>query len=211
MDSKEKRQMLFVQAAALVTTLYALVWSRIRLVQSEQQHISYGPMSKRDEERQVNLRIIYNCNNVECVNMLRMRRTPFFHLCNLLRSRTLLRDIIHSTIEEQVAMFLHVVGHNQKFRVIHQNWRRSIETVSRYFREVLYAIGELRDDMIKPPSTETPLKIRNNYRWYPYFKVTQLSHSILLKNGIDSAYHVTSYCGFYVGLCWGNRWNSYQC
>jgi hypothetical protein len=78
MDSKEKRQMLFVQAAALVTTLYALVWSRIRLVQSEQQHISYGPMSKRDEERQVNLRIIYNCNNVECVNMLRMRRTPFF-------------------------------------------------------------------------------------------------------------------------------------
>jgi hypothetical protein len=56
-------------------------------------------------------------------------------------------------------MFLHVVGHNQRFRVIHQHWRRSVETVSRYFREVLYAIGELRDDMIKPPSIETPLKI----------------------------------------------------
>jgi hypothetical protein len=78
---------------------------------------------------------------------------------------------------------------------------RSIETVSRYFREVLYAIGELRDDMIKPPSTETPLKIKNRHRWYPYFKVTQLSHSMLLKNGIDGAYHVTSYYGFYVGLC----------
>jgi hypothetical protein len=75
---QKRRQMLFVQAAALVTTLYALVWSRIRLVQSEQQHISYGPMSKRYEERQANLRIIYNCNNVECVNMLRMRRAPFF-------------------------------------------------------------------------------------------------------------------------------------
>jgi hypothetical protein len=76
-------------------------------------------MSKRDEERQSNVRIIYNCNVVECVNMLRMRMAPFFHLCNLLRSRTLLRDSIHSTIEEQVAMFLHVVGHNQRFRVIH--------------------------------------------------------------------------------------------
>jgi hypothetical protein len=66
--------------------------------------------------------------------------------------------------------------------VIHQNWRRYVETVSRYFREVLYAIGELRDEMIKPPSVETPLKIRNSHRWYPYFKVTQLSHSMLLKN-----------------------------
>ncbi|KAK3118761.1 hypothetical protein QOZ80_9BG0706670 [Eleusine coracana subsp. coracana] len=44
-------------------------------------------------------------------------------------------------------------------RVIHQTWRRSIETISRYFREVLYAIGELRDEMIKPPTAnEIPLK-----------------------------------------------------
>jgi hypothetical protein len=28
----------------------------------------------------------------------------------------------------------------------------------------LYAIGELRNDMIKPPSADTPLKIRNNHR-----------------------------------------------
>jgi hypothetical protein len=65
-------------------------------------------------------------------------------------------------------MFLHVLGHNQRFRVIHQNWRRFVETVSQYFREVLYAIGKLRNDMMKPPSGETPLKIRNNNRWYPY-------------------------------------------
>jgi hypothetical protein len=31
--------------------------------------------------------------------------------------------------------------------------------------------GEISDEMIKPPSTETPLKIRNSSRWYPYFKV----------------------------------------
>jgi hypothetical protein len=58
-------------------------------------------------------------------------------------------------VEEQVAMFLHVVGHNQRFSVIHQNFRRSMETVIRYFKEVLYAIGELRGEMIRPPSTET--------------------------------------------------------
>jgi hypothetical protein len=85
-------------------------------------------------------------------------------MCNLLRSRNLLRDSIHTSIEEQVAMFLHVVGYNQRFRVIHQNWRRSVETVSRYFKEVMYAIRELRNDMIKPPSADTLLKIRNNHR-----------------------------------------------
>jgi hypothetical protein len=53
--------------------------------------------------------------------MLCMRRAPFFNLCNLLRQRNLLRDNIHSSVEEQIAMFLHVVGHNQRFRVIHQN------------------------------------------------------------------------------------------
>jgi hypothetical protein len=89
----------------------------------------------------------------------------------LLRERNLLRDSIHSSVEEQVATFLHVVGHNQRFRVIHQSWRRTVETVSTYFKEILYATGELRHEMIKPPSSETPLKIRNNSRWYPYFKV----------------------------------------
>jgi hypothetical protein len=85
-------------------------------------------------------------------------------------------------VEEQVAMFLHVVGHNQRFRVIHQTWRRSVETVSRYFKEVLYAIGELRQEMIRPPSSETPLKIRNSHRWYPYFKVLIMPFDVLVPN-----------------------------
>jgi len=133
-------------------------------------------MSAMDEERQKNLDKIYNSNDVECVNMIRMRRAPFFHLCTVLRERNLFRDSIHCCVEEQVAMFLHIVGHNQRFRVIHQNWRRSVETVSRYFKEVLYAIGELRHEMIKAPSNETLLKIKNSSRWFPYFKV--ITHSL---------------------------------
>ncbi|KAL6848265.1 hypothetical protein ACP4OV_022393 [Aristida adscensionis] len=164
--------MLIVHAAALVTTMYAFFVSRIRLSQARRSRpqVTYAPMSSMDIERQANLDKIYNCNDVECVNMLRMRRAPFFHLCDVLRHKNFLTDSIHYTVEEQVAMFLHVVGHNQRFRVIHQNFRRSVETLSRYFREVLFAIGELRSDMIRPPSNETPLKIRNSPRWNPYFK-----------------------------------------
>jgi hypothetical protein len=62
------------------------------------------------------------------------------------------------------------VGHNVRNRVIGLNFDRSGEVVSRYFKRVLHAIGELRDELIRPP-LETPAKIEGNYRWDLYFKV----------------------------------------
>jgi hypothetical protein len=55
---------------------------------------------------------------------------------------------------------------------MHNTFRRSIETISCYFNQVLYAIGELRQEMIKPPSGDIPSKIRYSKRWYLYFKVS---------------------------------------
>jgi hypothetical protein len=106
-----------------------------------------------------------------CVNMLRMNKSRFFRLCKLFRDRCLLEDTVHICVEEQVAMFLHTVGHNVRNRVIATNFGRSRETVSRYFNRVLHAIGELRDDYIRPPLLDTPSKIEGDTRWYPYFKV----------------------------------------
>jgi predicted chitinase len=91
--------------------------------------------------------------------MLRMTKAPFFALCNLFRARSLVCDREGVTIEKQVVMFLHVVGHNQRFRVIHQSFTRSIETVHRHFYQVLYAIGKLRNEMIKSPSTAIHPKV----------------------------------------------------
>ena len=100
-----------------------------------------------------------------------MKRAPFFRLCTLFRERGLLLDSIHTSIEEQVAMFLLVVGHNTRFRALLTTFRRSIEVISRYFKVVLYAVGELRNEMIRPPSTQTHPKILENNRFNPYFKV----------------------------------------
>ena len=69
-------------------------------------------------------------------------------------------------------MFIHVVGHSQRFRVIHNTFRRSMETISRYFKQVTFAIGEFRGEMVRRPSGQTPPKIRGSPRWYPYFKVS---------------------------------------
>jgi hypothetical protein len=52
--------------------------------------VSYGPMLQRDHERIVNLNDIYNKNDVEAVQMLRMRRIPFYELVKRFRERGLM-------------------------------------------------------------------------------------------------------------------------
>ena len=98
-------------------------------------------------------------------------------------------DSVNASVEEQVSMFLHVVGHNQRYRVVHQSFRRSIETMHRHFHQVLYAIGELRSEMIKPPGLEIHPKIFESQRWNPYFKVLYLI-SLVAGLGIISDIHL---------------------
>jgi hypothetical protein len=169
MDPAIAHRRLIAKVVVLVAVMSAWLdaWLRHRLY--ARRSITYGLMHQRDQERQNNPIFIYESTDAECVDLLRMRRAPFMQLCDLFHTRQLLRDSIHNSVEEQVAMFLHVVGHNQRFRVVHMTFRRSIETINRYFREVLYAIGKLRNEMILPPSTATPTKIRDSHRWYPYF------------------------------------------
>ncbi|XP_077242410.1 uncharacterized protein LOC143882915 [Tasmannia lanceolata] len=81
-----------------------------------------------------------------------------------------LEDTIHCKVEEQVAIFLHIVAHNQRVRTIRACASRSRATVSTYFNKVLKAILGMQDFFIKPPTGETPLQIEGNPRWMPYFK-----------------------------------------
>jgi hypothetical protein len=147
MDPAIARQWLIAKAVVLIAVMSVWLDAWLRHLLRTRRSIIYGPMHQRDQERQNNLRFIYESTDVECVDLLRLRRAPFIQLCDLFRTRQLLRDSIHSSVEELVAMFLHVVGHNQRFRVLHMTFSRYIETISRYFREVLYAVGELRNDL----------------------------------------------------------------
>jgi hypothetical protein len=170
MDTNAQHALMARQAAGMVVVMVSFVVNRLRRI-SEEETIPYGPRTEAEKHRQSTLQMMYNYNDVECIAMLRMKRVPFFSLCNLLRSRKLVLETVGCPVEEQVAMFIHVVGHNQRFRVVHQSFRRSIETVSRIFHQVLYVIGELRADMIKPPSTATHPKIMGSHRWFPFLKV----------------------------------------
>jgi hypothetical protein len=149
MDPFESREVMGRQAAALVVVMVSFVTSRLkrRRGECEPNPLLLTLRDEAEKHRQRTLNLIYNSTDVECLSMLRMTRAPFFALCNLFRHRSLVPETKGCTVEEQVAMFLHIVGHNQRFRVIHQSFRWSIEIVHRHFHQVLYAIGELRNEM----------------------------------------------------------------
>ena len=74
-----------------------------------------------------------------------MVNDTFFRQCTVLREHGHLRDTIYITVEEQVALFLHIGGHYAKNRAIKVNFIRSSAVVSMYFNDVLGAICKIRD------------------------------------------------------------------
>jgi hypothetical protein len=74
MGPQERRQKLIVEAAALVSAMYALLMARVRLFQTSRPEITDAPMSAMDEERQRNnlvsvlfmvvclLELVFYCN-----------------------------------------------------------------------------------------------------------------------------------------------------
>ncbi|KAK6912240.1 Harbinger transposase-derived nuclease domain [Dillenia turbinata] len=114
--------------------------------------------------------VLLNSHDDVCREMLRMDKHVFHKLCSTLRERGLLRDTAGVMIEEQLAIFLNIVGHNERNRVIQERFQHSGETISRHFNNVLKAIKSLSREFLHAPPLSTPPEIIRSNRYYPYFK-----------------------------------------
>ncbi|XP_020965846.1 protein ALP1-like [Arachis ipaensis] len=90
----------------------------------------------------------------KCRDVIRMGPEAFRQLCQKLRGTGRVKDSTRSTVEEQVAKFLHIIGHNVKTRTMSFFFHRSGETISRHFHNVLHAILSLEGDFFRQPSGE---------------------------------------------------------
>lgn len=113
---------------------------------------------------------VLNGHDDFCREMLRMDRHVFQKLCGIFRQRAMLRDTSGVMIEEQLAIFLNVIGHSERNRVIQERFQHSGETISRHFNNVLKAIKSLSREFLQPPEDTTSPEILNSARFYPYFK-----------------------------------------
>ncbi|XP_052476946.1 uncharacterized protein LOC105798492 [Gossypium raimondii] len=162
--NKERNAIVGVVASVLA---FGALWIKKLKTRKE---ITSSPRVNRDNERENYINSILYSGDQHCIDVIRMRPITFFNLCDILSVNNLLQPSKAVNIREQVVIFLHIIGHNVRFRVIGSRYYRSTETVHRYFRVVLRAILKLYRLVIRLPDESTPSEIRNNPRFYPYFK-----------------------------------------
>ncbi|KAL2247197.1 uncharacterized protein LOC105176829 [Sesamum indicum] len=107
--------------------------------------------------------------NESCLENFRMDKHVFYKLCDMLHTKGLLRHTNRIKIEEQLAIFMFIVGHNLRTRAVQELFRYSGETISRHFNNVLSAIMTVSLDFFQPPKSDVPPEIREDPRFYPYF------------------------------------------
>ncbi|KAA0035412.1 putative nuclease HARBI1 [Cucumis melo var. makuwa] len=95
-----------------------------------------------------------------------MNRRCFAILCHLLRTIGGLTSTEVIDVEEMVAMFLHILAHDVKNRVIQREFMRSGETISRHFHMVLLAIIRLHDELLKKLYPVANDYIDQRWRWF---------------------------------------------
>ncbi|XP_073050959.1 uncharacterized protein [Primulina eburnea] len=101
------------------------------------------------------LRRIVEFGDVQCIVNLRMSRDAFARLCYLLENVGGLAHSRYSRIDEKVAMFLSILAHHKKNRIIGHDYIRSGYTVSKHFHDVLRCVLRLHPILISPPSPIT--------------------------------------------------------
>ena len=110
-----------------------------------------------------------------CISQLRMDRRCFKKLCDMLERLGGLQPTRNMNIDEQVAIFLHMVAHNVENRVVTCRFHRSGETISRLYTRVWNAVNRLHPHLLKKP--EPVLEDSTNRRW-KWFKVNIISTPI---------------------------------
>ncbi|XP_052292520.1 uncharacterized protein LOC127900978 [Citrus sinensis] len=103
----------------------------------------------------------------------RMEKHVFIKLCQFLSESYGLKSGKNIFIIESVAMFFITLSHAFGNRMTQEKFQHSGKTISRWFGIVLDAVFHMAIDLLKPSDPqfkEIPKKIRNDDRYWPYFK-----------------------------------------
>lgn len=140
----------------------------------------------RYETRVEHMNRLVRESDVACIDQLRMDRRAFAILCELLRTAGQLKVTGNFIIEEKVAMFLNILAHHTKNRVIKFQYRRSGETVSRYFNEVLNSVLRVQGLLLRAPEPVPEDCTEERWKWFKvhiYYSIRTYLATILNFNG----------------------------
>ena len=156
-------------ASMIILCMIAFGLILLRTVSTRNNCMSESQPQKEHRRQEL---MEYLVHTEQSRDIIRMRPKAFIKLCERIRATGLVKDAYRSTVEEQVAKFLHIIGHNVKNRSVSLFFHQSGETVSRHFHNVLTAILRLEGKfLIQPNGMVVEPHILKNNRFFPYFKV----------------------------------------
>ncbi|GAV75064.1 LOW QUALITY PROTEIN: DDE_4 domain-containing protein, partial [Cephalotus follicularis] len=84
----------------------------------------------------------------QCIELMRMSREAYVRLCMHFRHKLWLHDSRYVLVEEKMAMFLTIIGHNERYVVIKRRFQYSSQIIHKYFHEILAAMMTFAREMI---------------------------------------------------------------
>ena len=91
-----------------------------------------------------------------------MSRDAYVLLCDHFKERNWLQNSRTITVEEKMAIFLMIIGHNERLRMVKRRFQHSTQTIHKCFHEVRRAMIIFVREMIVPtPSMTTTQRQRH--------------------------------------------------
>ncbi|KHN15618.1 Putative nuclease HARBI1, partial [Glycine soja] len=106
------------------------------------------PTHNWELERRGFLNRLYRGTEKDCIEQLRLSKNAFFNLCRILQERGGLVRTRNVPTPKAIVMFLHILAHNLKYRVVQFSYCRSKETISRQFNDVLRVVMKMSKDYL---------------------------------------------------------------
>ncbi|KAF7835823.1 protein ALP1-like [Senna tora] len=130
------------------------------------RHISPRSYTLDFEAKRAHLRSMVYASDTTCYNQIRIKRATFDQLCGMLHNIKGLNPTRNMLVDEQVAIFLHILCHHVKNRVIQLRFGRSRETISRYVHTVLQAMMKLVPHLFKKPEPVGDDSTDDRWKWF---------------------------------------------
>lgn len=158
-EMRELEETTFIVVSVATMLLGAMIWYYNTYFVKE-------PARNLELERRNFLNRLYRGTEADCIEQLRVSKRTFFKLCKILKEKGQLVRTRNVPTTEAVAMFLHILAHNLKYRVVHFSYCRSKETISRQFNNVLRAIMKVSREYLKFHDYHLEGPEANKWKWF---------------------------------------------
>ncbi|XP_023752711.1 uncharacterized protein LOC111901074 [Lactuca sativa] len=104
-------------------------------------------------------------SSLQCHELMRLSREAYVLLCNDFKQKNWLQSSRSISVEEKLAIFLTIIGHNERFRMVKCRFQHSTETIHRCFHEVLNAMMNFVREIIVSTSSNETVNTSGRHRW----------------------------------------------